>query len=299
MAKAVEIKALRALLKVAELRNISQAANALGLTQSSLSRAVGALERDFGAPLFYRTGRGVTLTDIGEEIVPRARNVVLASEQLAADVRDRSSKPSGLVTLALMPALTGAIAEPLFGEVRRRFPGIALRMLEGFSANIVEWLADGRADIGVLSRYGKEDTAHEEVLAKSYLMLVGAAPIRAHGASVRFRELAKLPLVLPAHPNGTRIAIDRAARKVGIKLDVAVETDSLEAQKAITLGQGCYTIADERTVQKELRGGQLHAHALVAPRIERRVVVCSTRRRPLSRAARQVIAIIREVHNPR
>src|SRR5690606_5780650 len=104
-------------------------------------------------------------------------------------------------------------------------PGIRLRMLEGFSASISTWLAEGRADIGLVSRYGRA-ARHDEVLSTSDLMLVSRAGRAVPARTVRFQELAKVPLVLPAPPNGTRLAIDRAARKLGIRLDIAVEADS-------------------------------------------------------------------------
>jgi LysR family nitrogen assimilation transcriptional regulator len=299
MGVSLELKALQALVKVAELGNISQAAISLGLTQSSLSRIISAIERDFGSPLFYRTGRGVALTELGESTIPRIRNIVLSSEQLLADVRDGGQEPSGVVTLALMPTLTGAIAEPLFDEVQRNYPGIGLRMLEGFSANIAAWLGEGRADIGLLSRYGPADARQGEVLATSHLMLVGARGAEKSKSTVRFRELDRFALVLPANPNGTRVAIERVARKLQVKLNVAVEADSLEAQKAIIGRHDCFTITDPKTVEAEVASGRFMARTIVAPKILRRVVISATNHRPLSRAARQVMTVIRRLYGLR
>src|SRR5438445_6067734 len=146
-ARAMDLKQLRAFVKVAEFGNISQAAISLGLTQSSLSRIVAGLERELGGALFHRTGRGVTLTEIGEAALARARGIVVNSEQLVAEIRDINQAPSGTVTLALLPSLMRSIVGDLFEEVRRTHPRVTLRMLEGFSGQIEEWLADGRADI--------------------------------------------------------------------------------------------------------------------------------------------------------
>lgn len=290
----LEVKSLRALIRVAEAGSISQAAASLGVTQSFLSRIIAGLERRLGSPLFYRTGRGVALTEVGEEVLPRARRIVLDCEQLLSDVRGRGSEPAGLVTLALMPTLTASVAEPLFDALRTQHPGIRLRMLEGFSASIAAWLADGRADIGLVSRYGKGTSRHDEVLNSSYLMLIGRREASLT-RPVRFADLARMPLVLPAHPNGTRVAIDRVARKQGVALQVVVEADSLEAQKALMARQDCRTIADPRTFGKEIDSGIFQAWPLGTPRIERRVVISTTTHRPLSRVARVVTATIRRL----
>lgn len=290
----LDLKSLRAFIRVAEAGSISQAAIALGLTQSFLSRIVSGLERRLGNALFYRTGRGVALTEVGEEVLPRARLIVLDCEQLQSEIRGRGSEPAGLVTLALMPTLTASVAEPLFDVLRSSHPGIRLRMLEGFSASIAAWLAEGRADIGLVSRYGKGTSRHDEVLDTSHLMLIGRRETRP-GRAVRFPELARMPLVLPAHPNGTRVAIDRVARRQGVVLQIAVEADSLEAQKALMARQGCRTIADPRTFGKEIDAGLLQAWPLGSPRIERRVVLSTTTHRSLSRVARVVSAAIRRL----
>ena len=297
MGRDMELRSLEVLLKVAETGSLSQAAVALGLTQSSLSRIVSRVERELGTPVFHRTGRGVTLTEVGESLLPGARHIVVSAEQLVTEVRDRAREPSGLVSIAMMPTVTGVIAEPLFDAMRAAHPGIRLRMLEGFSASIAEWLGDGRVDIGLLSRFGERLPAGEELLASSDMMLAGAAKIPFKGSTARFRDLARLPLVLPAPPNGTRIAIDRIARKLGLRLRVVVETDSLEAQKAIVARHECYTILDPKTIEAEVGRGAYDARPISAPRLLRRVVIATTRHRPQTRAARQVIAMLRTMRS--
>lgn len=291
----MDLKALRAFVKVAELGNISQAAISLGLTQSSLSRIIAALEKDLGGPLFHRTGRGVALTEIGESAVGRARNLVIDSEQLVADIRESGQAPSGVVTLAVLPSVLRSIAGDLFEEVRGAYPGVILRMLEGFSGQIEEWLAEGRADIAILSRYRETHTRDEEVLTRSYLMRVGVPDGKKARRTVAFRELAKVPLVLPAAPNGLRLAVDDVARRLRVKLNVVFEADSLEAQKAIVGRQGCHAVLSPQTITKEVAAGVFLARRIVDPDLPRLVVMSTTTHRPLSRAAREVARIVRRL----
>lgn len=291
----MELKALRALVKVAEFGNISQAAISLGLTQPSLSRIIASLEEDFGGPLFYRTGRGVTLTEIGEAALPRARAIVINSEQLAADMRDLVKAPSGIVTVALLPSLVHDLAGRLFENVRQVYPGIRLRILEGFGGQIEEWLADGRADVGLLSRYRDTQVSGEEILTYSQLMLVGIAGTSRRAETVRFTELAHLPLVLPANPNGLRVAVDDVARRLRMKMVVVAEADSLQAQKEIIHQQGCYAVLSPQTVRKEVAQGLFEARRIIEPELPRLVVMSTTTQRPLSRAAREVSRIVRQL----
>ncbi|MGH2376578.1 MAG: LysR family transcriptional regulator [Nitrososphaera sp.] len=291
----MELKTLHAFVKVAEFGNISQAAISLGLTQPSLSRIIASLESDFGGPLFYRTGRGVTLTETGEVALPRARAIVINSDQLAADMRDLGKAPSGIVTVALLPSLVQELAGDLFEQVRQKYPEVRLRMLEGFSSQIEEWLGDGRADIALLSRYREVQADGEEVLSFSQLMLVGIAGGGRRRETIKFRELANFPLVLPANPNGLRVAVDAAARRLRIEIHVVSEADSLQAQKEIIRRRNCYAVLSLQTVSNEVAQGLFEARRIVEPELPRLVVMSTTTQRPLSRAAREVSRIVRRL----
>lgn len=289
----MELRTLRAFVKVAEIGNISQAAALLGLTQPSLSRIIASLEHEFGGPLFYRTGRGVTLTEIGEAALPRARSIAINSDQLSADIRDLLKAPSGVVSVALLPSLMRDLAGDLFTEVRRLYPEVRLRMLEGFSSQIEEWLGDGRADIALLSRYRDGLASSEELLSASHLMLVGSAGTQPRGETVEFGQLADLSLVLPAAPNGLRLAVDDVARRLRVSIRVIFEADSLQAQKEIIARERCFAVLSPQTIGKEVAQGLLEARRIVNPELPRLVVMSTTTQRPLSRAAREVSRIVR------
>lgn len=291
----MEFNTLRVMIKVAEVGNISQAAIALGLTQPTVSRTIATLEKEFGGPLFYRTGRGVTLTEIGEAALPRARALIANSEQLAADMRDLVKSPSGVVSVAMLPSQVQNLAGELFDQVRKVFPNVRLRLLEGFSSQIEEWLSDGRADIALLSRYQEDLAGGEEVLHKSHLMLVGIAGTGRKSETVAFNELPNIPLVLPAYPNGLRIAVDSAARRHHVKLRIVAEADSLLAQKKIIYREGCYAVLSAQTVDKETRQGVFEARRIVNPTLPRIIVMATTTQRPLSRAAREVARMVRQL----
>ena len=91
-----------------------------------------------------------------------------------------------------------------------------------------------------------------------------------------------IPLVLPAVPNGLRLAVDDAARRLRMKLDVAFEADSLEAHKAIVGRLGCYAVLSSQTISKEVAAGAFVARRIVDPDLPRLVIMSTTTHRPLS-----------------
>src|SRR5690606_9423723 len=224
----IDIQTLRLFLKVAELGNISRAAEALSLTQPSVSRSLRALEQSLNATLFYRTGRGVQPTAIGELAIEQAKQVVEGCDRFVRDIRERSDTPSGVVSIALLTAYMRAYAADLFDEVQQKFPGVILRVVESFSAQHEEWLANGQVDIALTTQYRELRIANEDVLAHSDLVLVGQKPHASGKSVLAFSELNDIPLVLPASPNGLRVRMEEEALRQGIRLHIIFEADSIE-----------------------------------------------------------------------
>lgn len=290
-----DLDSLRLFLKVAELGSISQAALAVGLSQPSVSRSLRALEDSLQTTLFHRTGRGVQLTEVGEQAMVRARSLVDGADQFAEDIRDQARAPTGVVTVALLTAYMRDVAPDLFDEVRRRFPGVVLRLQESFSVQHEDWLASGRVDIALVTRYRKPTRDGQEVLAVSDMVVVGNPAIGTGAELMPFRELASVPLVLPAAPNGLRVRMEEVARRVGIRLNVVLEADSIEAQRAVIARERCYLMWSQHSVRLAGIDNLFASRRIVEPRLTRYVVMQTTTHHPLSRASREVARILRRL----
>ena len=292
----MDIKQLQLLVDLADAGSLSKVCAARGIVQSALSKQIAGLEADLGAKLFYRTGRGVVLTELGQSMLPRVRTLLADCDQLRADIRAQAGVPGGPVRLAVQASITQFLVGSLFQQVRRDFPRIELRLMEGFSGSIEEWLANGRADVGVLARYGSQSSRTDEKLTTDELYLVGPVgdPLTA-SSSVRFDALAGVPLVLPGVPDGLRLMLAEAARKHGIALDVAVEVDSLTAMKEIVAGGSGYTILTRQAVLAELQLRRVQTTLIVEPTLTRTLVLATSVQRPLTTASRSVAALIRQL----
>lgn len=290
-----DLDSLRLFLKVAELGSISQTALAVGLSQPSVSRSLRALEENLQSTLFHRTGRGVQLTEVGEQALVRARTLVDGADQFADDIRNQAQAPGGVVTVALLTAYMRDVAPDLFEEARRRFPGVVLRLLESFSVQHEDWLGSGRVDMALVTRYRKPSRDGQEVLAVSDMVVVGNPAIGSGEELMPFRELGSVPLVLPAAPNGLRVRMEEVARRVGIRLNVVLEADSIEAQRAIIARERCYVMWSQHSVRMSGIDTMFASRRIVEPRLPRYVVLQTTTHHPLSRAAREVARILRRL----
>lgn len=281
----------RVFLQVAQAGSLTRAAAESGVAQSQLSRQLAALEAECGARLFKRTGRGVVLSEFGEQVRPRVQAMLDAARHLSDEVQNARGIPMGDVRVGLLPAAVPWLAERLFRAVCEAFPQVRLHMTEGTSTQLSELVLAGRLDMALLLREGA-DQPGDIVLRRMALHLIGRAgdPLLTR-ASLPFARLDRLPLVLPPHPHALRAHLAEIAAQRGIQLHVAVEANSIALQREIAASGNCYGIVAGPAVEGQL-ARRLRASRLVAPVLWRRVVLTSTTLQPDTLATRQVRALV-------
>lgn len=288
----MDFVSLRAFSSAAELGSLSRAATSLGVAQSALSRQISALEGDLGGRLFHRTGRGMQLTELGQSLLPRARALLSDAETMALEAQSLLSTPRGLVSVGMVPYLSHPLTSQLYAAVRDQFPGIRLRLYEGYSGEIEDWLASGKIDMGLFNRY-RAGRGVRDALASANMHLIMAAsdPLLAQ-TSIKFKALAKLPLVLPMRPNGLRSMLDELCQTNGIELDIQLESNSPSTIKDAVMHGGLYSLQAPNAVAHERRMGLLGGVVVSDPSIHLSTLLTSTSSHPLPSAAREVLRLL-------
>jgi len=281
-------------IRVADFGSISGASVALDVPQSVVSRQIAQLETEAGARLFRRTGRGVVLSEFGELVYPRIVALTREADQLSDDMQTRSGQPMGDVRFGMLPSTVPLLAGLLCAEIRRQWPQVRIHLTEGSSAQLEEWLGQGRLDLALLLR--EEDTAHphESLLARMPLDLVvpAAHPI-AKRKTIAFEEVAGLPLVLPGEPHPLRARLAGLAREKGLSLTQALEADSIRLQHEIVASGGGFAITAGILAPQDAH--RLVAVRIVQPSLSRTIVLGVTTHRPHTLATRSVANLLRSV----
>jgi DNA-binding transcriptional LysR family regulator len=280
--------------KVTELGSLTHAAVALDLPQSVISRNIGALERECGTRLFRRTGRGVVLTDFGEQIFPRIKGLLAQADRLSDAIRTSGGEPLGEVRLGLLPSTAASFSGPLFRAATERLPKVRLHLTEGSSVQLEDWINQGRLDLSLLLRETEAETQGEITLRKVRLSLIGPAsdPLLTK-PTIKFEQLAGLPLVLPGEPHLLRSRLDALARQRQVKLNVAAEADSIRLQEEIVAAGGGYAIVAEPAVSSN--PPRFNTVLIVDPELSRRIVLSMTLLRPHTLATGAIASLVQEV----
>jgi LysR family transcriptional regulator, nitrogen assimilation regulatory protein len=281
-------------MKVAELGSLTKAATVFDVPQSMISRHVGALERQCGTRLFRRTGRGVVLTEFGEQLYPRLQALVQEADQLTDDIRSSGGEPAGEVRVGILPSAVPMLASKLFSTVKEKFPRVRLHLSDGPSTQLEEWLRDGRLDMALLLREGPVSDRGESVLAQISLRLIGPRndPL-VQQDTVDLSALKGLPLVAPSHPHPLRARLDSLGEARGISLNIAAEADSIRLQHELVAAGGGYAITSGLFEMDS--DPRLASAKIVKPELLRSVVLSTSPRRPHTMATREVMRLIVQV----
>ena len=151
---------------IAEWGSIRAAARSLKLAQPSLTRSLGQLERELGAPLFERRARGVVATPLGEAFARRAKSILHDVRRTREEFDQLSGTGTGSVTAGLSIAAHLALLPSSLKPFRTRFPAIRLNLIEGFLPTLQSGLRDGSVDFYVGPEAGGKPLAElsQEVL---------------------------------------------------------------------------------------------------------------------------------------
>jgi DNA-binding transcriptional LysR family regulator len=225
----MEIHQLQYFVAVAEEASFTRAAARVHVAQPGVSAQVRRLEAELGQQLLDRSGRSVTLTEVGAAVLPFARAALdaldgarLAVDELAGLVRGQVAV--GMVSGCALPS----VAE-LLADFHRRYPGVTIELTEGGSDRLVERLGDGTLDLALIGVAGPPAEGLETVAVVDDAVVAGVSPEDplAAGRSITVAELRGQPLVSLPRGTGVRAALDAACAEAGFAPRIVLEASAL------------------------------------------------------------------------
>jgi LysR family transcriptional regulator, nitrogen assimilation regulatory protein len=291
----MELKQLEYFRTVARIGSFSQASAMLMVVQPALSRQIAKLEEEIGSKLFYRNGRGVTLTEAGQRFLDVADRALDQLENVCAELRAERSAPSGTVTLGMPPSVSAMIGASLLMRLRRTFPEIKLHITDGLSGHVCEWMMSGKIDIGIVHESRQSSSLLLERLLSEALYLVGrpdlglglSRPDTAFG-QITLEEALQLPLVLQGQSHGLRRLIDRVVGEAGLSMDVQMEIDAVRTIANLVQHEKLYGILPLGCVIDDLRNGRICAWQISKPALTNVMLLATMPNKPFTPAMREV-----------
>ncbi|OBK64574.1 hydrogen peroxide-inducible genes activator [Mycobacterium sp. 1165178.9] len=267
------IAGLRAFVAVAEKRQFSSAATALGLSQSTLSQALAALEAGLGTQLIERSTRRVFLTTEGGQLLPRAQAVVEAADAFSAAAAGSSDPLRAGMRLGLIPTVAPYVLPTVLAGVAEQLPELALRVTEDQTERLLAVLREGALDAALIAlpAEGPGITAIPIYDEDFVLALPPGHPL-AGKRRVPATALADLPLLLLDEGHCLRDQALDVCHKAGVRAELAnTRAASLAtAVQCVTGGLGV-TLIPQSAVPVEASRSRLGLAQFAAPRPGRRI----------------------------
>ena len=285
---------------VADARSFSKAADLLSIAQPAVSRQIRALEVELRQTLFLRNGRGVTLTPAGTRLLAHARGILQQVQSARADLDETRSAPVGRVALGIPPTVGRMLSGPLVAEFRARFPRADISIAEGLTVHILEWLALGRVDLGIVYNPPPSPAVELRPLAAQQLCLISRPATRAAKTSpgIALRRLPDYPLIIPSRPHTIRMLVESRLAAVGLKPHIALEVDGVGAiLDLVTRGHGHAVLARKALIEAG-DAARLVARPIVAPALRTVMSIAISAQRPLTRMAAETATLIAELGPP-
>ena len=232
---------LQLLVALRKTRNVTRAAELLGVPQPTVSRRIAALGTALGAPLTVADGRGIRLTRAAELLAEAAERGLAAVEGGVRLAREEVSPESGHVVLGFLHLLGRSLVPGLLRGYRARHPDVRFTLVQGSRQEMLDRLAGGELDLALLAPVPDDDPALESAgfADEEILLSVPAGHRFAGRTGVRVAELEAERFVLLEPGYGVRTLTDALCAAAGFSPRIAFEgqeSDTVRGLVAAGLG---------------------------------------------------------------
>ncbi len=259
----MELRTLLYFTTVAEELNITKAAEKLHMSQPPLSTQIRNLEKELNTDLFIRGRRRLQLTESGQLLYRRAKEILSLTDKTYAEIRSMSEGMGGKISIGLVEGMAPDIAAEWFEGFIRKYPGVRFRILDGSSDDLLEKLRSGIISLAVItspcdhSLLNSFSVGREKMTA---LMSKEHPLAKVPGNEISVSDLKGVKLIVPSR-KATIEEIFKWFREEHTEPEIVCEMDSYLDAAALAgrkLGVSIYPrtayIPNDSLVCKEIRG---------------------------------------------
>ncbi len=261
----ISIRQLQYVVAVADTLGFHRAAESCHVSQPTLSTQIAQVEAVLGVTLFERDKRRVLVTDVGREVVERARAVLVAVGDLLATAERARDPFAATLRIGVIPTVAPYLLPEITPELTRRFPRLQLVFREEKTDEIVAHLDTGELDGGLLAFEAElGDLARAEVTMDPFVVALPRHHALAKRKTVKLGDIADEPVLLLDEGHCLREHALSLCHKVGARETDLRATSLATLVQMVSAGVGV-TLLPALAVDVENRRAQLDIKPLAAP----------------------------------
>jgi LysR family transcriptional regulator, hydrogen peroxide-inducible genes activator len=191
------LKQLRYFAALAEALHFGRAAEHCGITQPAMSMQIRELEATLGVTLVERTAAGVLLTATGAEVAGRARDLLVAVQDLVDLARHRARILAGPLSLGVIPTIGPYLLPQILPRLHAAYPELCLSLRESRTEHLIDALVAGSLDLLILALpVGRDEVSTKALFEDAFTLAVPAGHHLAERSVVRQEDLRAERLLL-------------------------------------------------------------------------------------------------------
>lgn len=248
----METKLIEYIMAIAKHRSISRAAQELYVTQSALNQQLLKLEKELGAPLFFRARNNWELTDIGRLYVENSEHILQIKKQTYSQIQDMAKKWKGTITIGLTPERGIQMFTAIYPEIHAKYPGTTFQPLEADVDSQVKMLVANELDISFQTIYERKykHLVYRRIFNEPfYLCIPGTHPMaykekRSPGQypEISLNQFRDDLFTLVKKSSTMRVVIDRLFEEAGFEPKLLFESTSMRTMQRLTEDGQCCSI---------------------------------------------------------
>ncbi len=294
------LRQLELFIAVAETGSFSRGAEAIYLTQSTVSQHVSSLEEEVGTRLLDRDRNGAFLTAAGQVFLQHARRILAERDLLLQALAAFTGLEEASLDIGASNIPANHLIPAILPVLAKQHPGIALTVQTGDSREMLDKLLSAEVELAVVgSRSGDKRIMSLPLVSDLLVLVVGPQHLWWQRQEISVEELTAALFVMREAGSGSEQALQEEFRRLGVvveDLTVAARLGSNEAVcRTVASGFGCAFVS-ERSVQRELQTGELWRVSVTGMRVGRQFWLASLRGRTPSPAAQAVAELLSETY---
>lgn len=239
----MDSKQIQYIIKVAECKNITRAAEQLFVSQPALSHFISKIEDELGAKIFNRGTTPLTLTQAGETYVKTAKMMVALEENMKKEIDNLNHCREGSIRLGLSDMRATTLLPFVLPEFKKLFPNVVIQTVETSSRTVEENVKNGVVDLGIIPLYDFDQELQSQVLYDEELLMVSTQDLPSEWGAVRSRvqieDIADQDFVMLKAGNRIRGAVDTIFMEHGVHPRTIIEsTNNMTAYMIASAGMG-------------------------------------------------------------
>lgn len=284
----MDFKQIEAFVHVVRHRSFSKAADAIYLTQPTISAHISSLEKELGIKLIDRSGKDIVPTEAGKLFYDHAVNMINARDNAIYSLGRYTKDIKGKIELAASTVPSQIILPKLIKDFSTRYKEISFSITQMDSAEVTEAILEKQFEIGIVGTRLENSKLTCNHLVDDKLVLItpntGKYKDR-NDKAIPFSQLAKESFIIREAGSGTRKEFERIIEESGLSkssINIVAQMNSIEAIKqSVSMGLGV-SIVSLLSVQDYLNCGLLRAFDIEGLELSRAFYVIHLGNRPLS-----------------